>query len=298
MLAMGALTLVVTAALARQEDEIERARDKANKQVADRKKQIQAEGKKLKEQVEEEQTELEALQAKGQAIEEVLPGKEQDLKAKESEYETLREQAEDPDQSRRERRQQIQDRLEEIRQIEESEEAPDTSETERQLEEERAKLSRIDAAAETKTRIQELKDEEQKLAKEYEKLQQQVYLMERFVTTKTDLLESRINSYFNLARFRLFEEQVDGGIKEDCEILYQGVPYGHGLNRGAQANVGLDIIRTLSEHYQVWAPVFVDNAETVTELVDPGTQCIKLVVSPGVDQLQVELANQEATANE
>jgi len=280
------------------EDQVEQSRAKANKQVADRKKQIQAEGKKLKEQVEEEQTELEALQAKAQAIEEVLPGKEQDLKNKESEYEALQNQTEDQDPGRGERKQQIQDRLEEIRQIEESSEDPDTSETERQLEEERAKLSRIDAAAETKTRIQELKDEEQKLAEEYEKLQQQVYLMERFVTTKTDLLESRINSYFNLARFRLFEEQVDGGIKEDCEILYQGVPYGHGLNRGAQANVGLDIIRTLSEHYQVWAPVFVDNAETVTQLIDPGTQCIKMMVAPGVDQLQVELENQEANANE
>jgi len=280
------------------EDQVEQARAKANKKVADRKKEIQAEGKKLKGQVEEEQTELEALETKAQAIEGVLPSKEQALKDKEAEYEALRSQAEDPDESRRERKSQIQARLDEIAQIEQSTEAPDTSETERQLEEERSKLSKIDAAEQTKQRIQELKDEERSLAEEYENLQQQVHLMERFITTKTDLLESRINSYFNLAHFRLFEEQVDSGIKEDCEILYQGVPYAHGLNRGAQANVGLDIIRTLSEHYQVLAPVFVDNAETVTELVDPGTQCIKMMVAPGVDHLQVELENQEAIANE
>ncbi len=280
------------------QEQVQEACAKANKQVADRKKQIQSEGKKLKEQVEEEQTELEALQAKAQAIEEVLPSKEQDLKDKEAEYETLRNQAEDPDGNRRQRKAQIEERLEEIREIENSTETPDTTEVEQQLEAERSKLSKIEAAQQTKDRIQELRDEERSLAEEYEKLQQQVHLMERFITTKTDLLESRINSYFNLARFRLFEEQVDGGIKEDCEILYQGVPYAHGLNRGAQANVGLDIIRTLAEHYQVWAPVFVDNAETVTELVDPGTQCIKMMVSPGVDQLAVELENQEATANE
>jgi DNA repair exonuclease SbcCD ATPase subunit len=280
------------------EDQVEQTRAEGKKKVATRKKQIQAEGKKLKEQVEEEQTELEALQAKAQAIEEVLPSKEQDLKDKEAEHETLRNQVEDPDGDRRQRRAQIEERLEEIREIENSTEAPDTTEVEQQLEAERAKLSKIEAAQQTKDRIQELRDEERSLAEEYEKLQQQVHLMERFITTKTDLLESRINSYFNLARFRLFEEQVDGGINPTCEILYQGVPYGHGLNRGAQANVGLDIIRTLSEHYQVWAPVFVDNAETVTELVDPGTQCIKMMVAPGVDQLHVELENQEAIANE
>ena len=280
------------------EDQVEQARAKANKQVADRKKQIQAEGKKLKEQVEEEQTELDALQTKAQAIEEVLPGKEQTLREKEAEYESLQNQAEDMDEGRRERKSQIQARLDEIREIENTTEAPDTSRVEADLEQERSKLSKIDAAEQTKQRIQELKDEEQKLADEYEKLQEQVHLMERFVTAKTDLLEERINSRFNLARFRLFEQQVDGGIKEDCEITYQGVPYAHGLNRGAQANVGLDIIRTLSEHYGVSAPVFVDNAETVTELVDPGTQCIKMMVAPGVNQLQVELENQEAVANE
>jgi DNA repair exonuclease SbcCD ATPase subunit len=280
------------------EDQVEQTRAEGKKKVATRKKQIQAEGKKLKEQVEEEQTELEALQAKAQAIEEVLPSKEQDLKDKEAEHETLRNQVEDPDGDRRQRRAQIEERLEEIREIENSTEAPDTTEVEQQLEAERAKLSKIEAAQQTKDRIQELRDEERSLAEEYEKLQQQVHLMERFITTKTDLLESRINSYFNLARFRLFEEQVDGGINPTCEILYQGVPYGLGINRGAQANVGLDIIRTLSEHYQVWAPVFVDNAETVTELVDPGTQCIKMMVAPGVDQLHVELENQEAIANE
>ena len=280
------------------EDQVEQARVKANKKVADRKKEIQAEGKKLKEQVEEEQTELEALETKAQAIEGVLPSKEQDLKDKEAEYETLRNQAEDPDGNRRQRKAQIEERLEEIREIENSTEAPDTTEVEQQLEAERAKLSKIEAAQQTKDRIQELRDEERSLAEEYEKLQQQVHLMERFITTKTDLLESRINSRFEMARFKLFEEQVDGSIREDCEITFGGVPFGHGLNRGAQANVGLDIIRTLAEHYQVWAPVFVDNSEAITELVNPGTQCIKMMVAPGVDQLQVELENQEAVANE
>jgi len=42
--------------------------------------------------------------------------------------------------------------------------------------------------------------------------------------------------------------------------------------------VGLDIIQTLSEHYGVKAPVFVDNAEAVTKLNKIDCQMIRLVV--------------------
>ena len=74
------------------------------------------------------------------------------------------------------------------------------------------------------------------------------------------------------------------------------MPYGSGLNNGARINVGLDIIRTLSEHYGIKAPVFVDNAESVTDLIDPGTQMIKLVVDGSCPELTVETSTQYAEA--
>ena len=40
-----------------------------------------------------------------------------------------------------------------------------------------------------------------------------------------NLMEERINSKFKFARFKLFEEQVNGGLTETCETLYEGVPY-------------------------------------------------------------------------
>jgi hypothetical protein len=80
---------------------------------------------------------------------------------------------------------------------------------------------------------------------------------------------------------------VNGGIAETCITLYEGVPFGAGLNTGAEINVGLDIIRTLSGHYGIKAPVWIDHKESVTETLDPETQTIMLVVDPDCPKLEV-----------
>lgn len=137
-------------------------------------------------------------------------------------------------------------------------------------------------------RIEELKGEERKLATEFEELERQLYLCEQFTRAKVRLLTDRINSRFELARFRLFEVQVNGALAECCETLYEGVPYSTALNRGARINVGLDIIRTLSRHYGFQPPVWLDNREAVTRLIPMDAQVISLVVSERDKALRVE----------
>jgi len=65
------------------------------------------------------------------------------------------------------------------------------------------------------------------------------------------------------------------------------------LNNSARINVGLDIINTLSERYGFEAPIFVDNAEAVTRLINTRAQVIKLVVSEQDKELRVELKNKK-----
>jgi len=137
-------------------------------------------------------------------------------------------------------------------------------------------------------RIQELKDQERNLAKEYEKLEEELYLTEQFIRTKVNLLEEKINSRFKYARFKLFDVQINGGVVECCETLYNGVPYSSGLNNAARINVGLDIINTLSEHYGFEAPIFVDNREAVTRLIETRAQVISLIVSEPDKKMRVE----------
>lgn len=142
-------------------------------------------------------------------------------------------------------------------------------------------------------RITELEEQQQQLAEEYEKLEQTTFLIEEFIRTKVDMLTDRINSKFKYARFKLFDTQINGGLNEVCETLYEGVPYSSGLNNAARINVGLDIINTLSAHYGIQAPIFVDNAEAVTKFINVDTQLISLVVSEKDKQLRVELETAE-----
>jgi DNA repair exonuclease SbcCD ATPase subunit len=135
------------------------------------------------------------------------------------------------------------------------------------------------AAESARARIAELENQEKILAAEFERLESELFLIEKFIISKVEMLESRINGMFKLARFKLFETQINEGIKECCEILFDGVPFNSGLNNAARINVGLDIISILSEHYGFKAPVWIDNKESINEIIPMDCQVISLVVS-------------------
>lgn len=137
-------------------------------------------------------------------------------------------------------------------------------------------------------RIEELKADEKRLATEYEKLEAELYLIEQFIRTKVSLLTDRINSKFEIVRFKLFETLINGGVSECCEITVNGIPYFGGLNSGARINAGLDVIRTLQRHYGIYPIVFIDNAESVVELLPMECQVIRLIVSGQDKTLRVE----------
>lgn len=145
-------------------------------------------------------------------------------------------------------------------------------------------------------RIEELKADEKRLAQEFERLEQELYLCEQFIRTKVKLLTERINSRFELVRFKLFNTQINGGLEECCEITVNGVPYNSGLNNAARINAGLDVCRTLSEHFGILAPVFVDNAESVSHLIDMKSQVIRLIVSERDKVLRIHATEQAAAA--
>lgn len=149
--------------------------------------------------------------------------------------------------------------------------------------------ARFDARESGLRRIEELKAEERKLAAEYEELERQIYLTEEFIRAKVQMLEDKINSKFKMARFKLFETQVNGAVAECCETTFNGVPYSN-LNNGAKVQVGLDIIRTLQAHYGFSCPVWIDNRESIVRLPEMECQVISLIVSERDKKLRIELA--------
>lgn len=153
-----------------------------------------------------------------------------------------------------------------------------------------ADLAKFAQREQGEARIRELTDQQKKLAGEWERLERELWLIEEFIRTKVSMLTSRINSRFKYATFKLFNQNINGGVEECCEVLYGGVPYTTALNTGARIVVGLDIINTLSEHYGFVAPIWIDNREAVTRLIPTRAQVISLVVSEPDKTLRVETA--------
>ena len=159
---------------------------------------------------------------------------------------------------------------------------------------ERAKLAEIDKviaehnlAEKQRARISELESDEKRLAGEYAELDKMAFLIDEFIKFKVKLLSEEINNHFKYAKFKLFEEQINGGIAECCELTYKGVDYSD-LNNAARVNSGLDIINTLCELNNRYAPIIVDNAEGVTNILPTTSQMIRLVVSADDNDLRIE----------
>ncbi|HAA2756972.1 TPA_asm: hypothetical protein GEI59_14510 [Listeria monocytogenes] len=152
----------------------------------------------------------------------------------------------------------------------------------------KADLAKFDSNQKQENRIHELEEEAAEKSAVYNELEKGLYLIEQFNKAKCNLLEDKINSKFKYVSFKLFKTQINGGIDECCETIYNGVPYNSGLNNAARINGGLDIINALTEHVQVRATIFVDNRESVTELIHTESQLVSLIVSESDKNLRVE----------
>jgi hypothetical protein len=138
------------------------------------------------------------------------------------------------------------------------------------------------------TRQKELRDEARLSAEEMERVDALLDLCDQFSTAKAELIDSRVNGLFKLVHWKLFDQQINGGIRDCCQPIIDGVPYGS-ANNGAKINAGLDVIDTLSRFKGIRVPLFVDNAESVTTLTAIDTQLIRLVVSEGDKALRIVL---------
>ena len=137
-------------------------------------------------------------------------------------------------------------------------------------------------------RIETLRDEQKEIGQKVADQEQMLYLLEEFIRFKLNKVSESINSHFKTVNFKLFEMQLNGGMKDCCECTVNGVPYST-LNSGHRIVAGLDIIRSLSELYGVSVPIFVDNAESLNEFNVPDMDAQLILLSVSADkQLKVE----------
>ena len=138
-------------------------------------------------------------------------------------------------------------------------------------------------------RIEELQAEQRDVAQKIADVEKMLYLLDEFIKYKLDKISDSINAMFDGVNWKLFSEQINGGIKEVCEVTYGGVPF-QSLNNGHRIIAGLQIIKALQKLYGAYLPIFIDNAESVNDfnLPDMDCQLIKLKVSDDKD-LKIEM---------
>ena len=126
-------------------------------------------------------------------------------------------------------------------------------------------------------RIMELSEQQRAMNNEIAELEGMQFKIAELKHALVDKVEEKINSLFSIVKFKMYEELLNGGEAETCEALVNGVPYSTNLNTAARINAGIDIINAISKHYCAYAPIWVDNRESITELIPTESQVINLV---------------------
>lgn len=157
----------------------------------------------------------------------------------------------------------------------------------KELREVQALLGKAGVKAQMEQRAAQLRREAEEAGAALERVERLLLLLEEFVRFKARRAEESVNRFFQIATFRLFREQCNGGLEERCDVQYHGVPY-LGLNGAMRVNVGIDIIGALSRYYGVKVPLFIDNAESITRLIEAPGQTIRLVVDEHFESISVK----------
>lgn len=156
----------------------------------------------------------------------------------------------------------------------------------------KSQLLVFDNIKELNNKINVLRNESKLLKDISIELDRKINLVESFSKAKMNYIQEKVNNNFKMVKFKLFEQQENGGIKEICEPMYFNgkslVGYNEGLNTGAKILSDIDIIDGISNSLGYQMPLFVDNAESVTSEIVANNQMFKLAVSKN-KKLKVEV---------
>ena len=100
----------------------------------------------------------------------------------------------------------------------------------------------------------------------------------QFQKAKDEELLKRINGMFEVVSFSFLSTQLNGNEKLTCVCTVNGTPYPD-VNNAGRINAGLDIINAICKAKGVTAPIFVDNAESVNDILKTYSQKIMLYVT-------------------
>lgn len=127
-------------------------------------------------------------------------------------------------------------------------------------------------------RIEELEAQHRKLQQQLTDLEKKEYQAAKLNDTMISDLERSVNELFTLVRFSMFKTMMNGNVEPTCVCTMHGTPY-RDLSNSEKINAGLDIINAMSLFKNAYAPIFVDNAESINDVLQTKSQQILLIVS-------------------
>lgn len=150
-----------------------------------------------------------------------------------------------------------------------------------------AKRTDVDA---DRHRVNELEQKMQDLNIELAELERKEFVIAEFSKARSAAIEARINGLFSIVRFRWIAVAINGAESETCEATLNGKPYSTCSN-AERINIGLDIINAICKSEDIFAPIFIDNAESINDIMPMQSQTVNLIVSRD-EHLRIEANNQ------
>jgi chromosome segregation ATPase len=155
-----------------------------------------------------------------------------------------------------------------------------------QIKEVQASLAKLSHIEVIKERIYTLSENKRALAQQIASLERVAFQIDAYEKAHIELVESRVNAKFAIVKWKMFDEQINGGLAPTCEATVNGTPY-NDLNTAMKINAGLDVINALNYHFGMFAPVFIDARESIVEIIETDCQVISLQVDKAFSELTV-----------
>ena len=138
--------------------------------------------------------------------------------------------------------------------------------------------SKRDQISKIEQEIERLNSEGTRLAAQINELDQRELTAKDISRAIMEDATERVNKLFDIVTWQMFELQKNGLYAEVCKPCINGVS--NSLNSEARINIGIDICNAISIFKGFSAPLFIDNAESVNELISSVGQRIEMYVAP------------------
>lgn len=176
-----------------------------------------------------------------------------------------------------------------------SQKAYDDSEIENEKLSLKARLNDVLRMLGEESRIKEIEERRKQLEQEAVEVAARLaehdallHEIQRYGKERINAVEEKVSGMFSMVKFQMYERNItNDGEKEICEPLVNGVPYSGNLNYAAKVNAGIDVVNAISKWLGISMPMFIDNKESVFEIIDPIGQIITLTADETCEKLVV-----------